>query len=263
MYGLIQRAIPEMDRALPRHMSGDRLARIALTEFRRNPALAKCDPRSFIGALIKASQLGLEPGVLGQCYLIPYGRECQFVPGWQGLVDLLSRTGRATAWTGAVYVGDTFDYGLGSAPFVSHKPCGEDDPDKITHFYACGKVNGAELPTIEVWTAAKVLKHRDRYNKVGRQHYSFAHPEMYGRKVVLLQVLKYLPKSVELSHDLTEAIQAAHADISGEPTTDYIDVPTDERPAETAPGPGQDQAPCNSAAGQPITESRAREPGEE
>jgi recombination protein RecT len=34
---------------------------------------------------------------------------------------------------------------------------------------------------------------------MGGKHYSFRHPEMYARKVVLLQVIKYLPSSIEIS----------------------------------------------------------------
>jgi len=174
------------------------MARIALTCFRKNPKLAVCDPRSVFAAVIMAAQLGLEPGVGGQSYLIPYGRECQFVPGWQGLVDLASRSGRASVWTGAVYAGDEFDYSLGDSPFVTHKPIGDEEESKLTHVYAVGRVNGSEWPVIEVWPLAKVVVHRDRYNKVGKGHYSFENLEMYARKVALLQVLKYMPKSVEL-----------------------------------------------------------------
>jgi recombination protein RecT len=189
----------EIARALPKHMSGDRLARIALTEFRKAPKLANCDPRSVFAAVIMASQLGLEPGINGQSYLIPYGAECQFVPGWKGLVDLVNRTGRATAWTGAVFEGDEFEWELGDRPFVRHRPCGEDAPEKMTHVYAVGRINGIEVPIIEVWRIEKVWRHRDRYNKVGQKHYSYRHPEMYARKVPLMQVLKYLPSSIELN----------------------------------------------------------------
>jgi hypothetical protein len=49
-----------------------------------------------------AAQLGLEPGINGQGYLIPYKGTCTFVPGWKGLVDLVARSGRATVWTGVV-----------------------------------------------------------------------------------------------------------------------------------------------------------------
>lgn len=189
----------EIARALPKHMSGDRLARIALTEFRKNPKLEQCDPRSVFAAVIMASQLGLEPGINGQCYLVPYKQECQFIPGWKGLVDLINRTGRSTVWTGAVFEGDEFDWALGDRPFVSHRPSGEDDFRLMTHVYAVGRVNGSEYPIIEVWPIKKVWKHRDRYNKMGDRHYSFRHPEMYARKVVLLQVIKYLPSSIEIS----------------------------------------------------------------
>lgn len=45
----------------------------------------------------------------------------------------------------------------------------------------------------------KVQKHLARQNKVGNKHYAFQNIEMYARKVALLQVLKYMPQSVELS----------------------------------------------------------------
>src|ERR1700676_5485592 len=83
---------PQIAAALPRHLNPDRMIRIALTEFRKTPALAKCDITSIFASIIIASTLGLEPGVMGQSYLIPYKGKCQFVPGWQGMIDLVSRT---------------------------------------------------------------------------------------------------------------------------------------------------------------------------
>ena len=58
--------------ALPRHINSDRMIRLACTEFSKNPLLQKCTPASVFGAIIQASQLGLEIGVLGQAYLVPY-----------------------------------------------------------------------------------------------------------------------------------------------------------------------------------------------
>lgn len=189
----------EIYKALPRHINGDRMARIALTAFRRNPKLGECDPRSVFAAVIQAAQLGLEPDTLGRSYLIPYGKECNFVPGWKGLVDLVNRSGQASVWTGCVFDGDIFEYALGDRPYVKHVPMDEDDPLKITHVYAVGRVKNAEWPVIEVWRISKVKRHRDRYNKVGKRHYSFENWEMYARKVPLLQVLKYMPLSPELA----------------------------------------------------------------
>ncbi len=195
---MLKAFLPEVQRALPRHLSGDRMARIALTAFRRTPKLANCDPRSVFAAVIQASQLGLEPDTMGRAYLIPYGDECQFIPGWKGLVDLMNRSGAGTVWTGAVFRGDEFDYQLGDSPFVKHKPMGEDEPSQLTHVYAIGRTKGADWPIIEVWPITKIYKHRDRYNKVGKRHYSYENVEMYARKVPLLQVMKYMPCSAEL-----------------------------------------------------------------
>lgn len=203
----------QIELALPAHLKADRMARIALTEYHKNPKLAQCNPRSVFAAVIMSSQLGLELGIQGQAYLVPYWdskREefvCQFIPGWRGLVDLAQRSGRATAWTGAVFDGDEFEFEYGTNPFVRHIPHGENDPKKLIYTYAVGRVRGAEFPQIEVWPVEKTLKHRDRFNKVGGRHYSFQHWEMYARKVPLLQVLKYLPQSIELA----TGIQLEHA----------------------------------------------------
>lgn len=224
----------EIARALPRHLNPDRMARIALTAFRRMPKLGDCDPRSVFAAVIQASQLGLEPDTLGRSYLVPYGKECQFVPGWKGLVDLINRTGSATVWTGAVFQGDEFDYALGDRPFVTHRPCGEDSPDLITHVYAVGRVKGSEWPVIEVWPMQRVKRHRDRYNKVGKRHYSFENIEMYARKVVLLQVIKYMPASADLAAAvaLNDAAEVGSQNLTIKDAIDGTWVPV-EAPTET------------------------------
>lgn len=193
---------PQMALALPKHLTADRMARLALTQFSTNVALQSCTPQSIAASIMTASILGLEPGVNGQGYLIPYKAQCTFVPGWKGLVDIANRSGRVSVWTGAVFQGDQFDYALGDTPFVRHQPGDEDDPAKMTHVYAIGRVNGSNWPVIEVWSMRKIWKHRDQYNKVGQRHYSFRDQEMYARKVPLLQVLKYMPASIELSNAL-------------------------------------------------------------
>lgn len=196
--------------ALPAHMNANRMARLALTAFSTNPALQLCSPRSIAASVITASTLGLEPGVNGQGYLIPYKGVCTFVPGWKGLVDIANRSGRATVWTGAAFEGDLFDFALGDSPFIRHQPGDEDDPGKLTYVYAVGRSTGSTFPVIDVWKMSKIWKHRDRYNKVGGSHYSFREQEMYARKIPLLQVLKYMPSSIELSNAMavSNAVEA-------------------------------------------------------
>lgn len=201
----------QMALALPKHLTADRMARLALSAFSSSPQLQQCDPKSIAASIMTASTLGLEPGVNGQGYLIPYKNTCTFVPGWKGLVDIANRSGRVSVWTGAVHEGDHFEYALGDNPFVRHIPGDEDHPDKLTHVYAIGRVKGSDFPVIEVWSMAKIWKHRNKYNKVGNKHYSYRDEEMYARKIPLLQVLKYMPASIELSN----AVAASNAVESG------------------------------------------------
>jgi recombination protein RecT len=221
--------------ALPRHLNADRMARIALTEFRKNPALADCDPMTVIASVVIAAQLGLEPGIMGQAYLVPFKGTCTLIPGWQGYVDLVSRAGRASVWTGAVQSGDSFSYRYGSSPLIEHEPGDKaDDDSPFTFVYAVGRIKGAEWPVIEVWSRAKVERHLRRYNKVGERHYAKQNENnfaMYGRKVALLQVLKYMPKSVELQ-------MAASLDHSAESGTQKITI--DEAVAGTFTPNGYD-----------------------
>ena len=41
---MLKAYLPEIQRALPQHLNGDRMARIALTAFRRTPKLAALQP---------------------------------------------------------------------------------------------------------------------------------------------------------------------------------------------------------------------------
>jgi recombination protein RecT len=261
--GFLERFKPQLSMALPKHLNADRMARLALTAFSQNPALQQCEPRTIVASLMVAGQMGLEIGVSGQGYLVPYKRTCTFVPGWQGIVDIVNRSGRASVWTGAVFEGDKFDYELGDSPRLKHQPSGEDDPDLLTHVYAIGRVNGSDWPVIEVWPIKRVAKHFKRFNKVGDRHYAHQHWEMYARKIPLLQVCKYMPKSIELNN----AIALSHAADNGmgatiegdfvtlhnvDPETGEIGGPAAPPPAEEPSSPPADQPPAPPAEAPPA-----------
>ena len=250
--GFLDKLKPQIALALPKHMNADRMARLALTAFSSNPDLQQCTGTSIAASIMTAAQLGLEPGINGQGYLIPYKGTCTFVPGWKGLVDLVSRSGRATVWTGAVYDGDAFDYQLGDSPYCRHRPGDGDEDAGFTHIYAIGRVRDAEMPVIEVWTRGKVQRHLKRYNKIGNRHYALSSEnnfEMYARKVALLQVLKYMPQSIELSN----AIEASHAAEDGRGVVidgDFVQVqdPVDNTPPADGTSVDPDTGEVNKPA---------------
>lgn len=107
----------EIKKALPSVLTPERFTRITLTALSSNPRLRECTPQSFLGAMMSAAQLGLEPNSqLGQAYLIPFRNngkgcmECQFQIGYKGMIDLFYRSSEASSLTAqVVYENDTFE----------------------------------------------------------------------------------------------------------------------------------------------------------
>lgn len=225
--GFMEKFKPQLALALPKHLTADRMSRLALTAFSSTPKLQECDPTSIAASIMTAGQLGLEPGVNGQGFLIPYGRTCTFVPGWKGLVDLVARSGRGTVYTGVIFKDQQYTWTDGARrDLIVHSETELDAPEDITHAFAIGWVKDASMPIIELWSVEKIRKHRDKYNKVGAKHYSFRDWEMYCRKIPLLQVLKYMPASIEVSN----AIAISHASESGRMATIENGIVLDSNP---------------------------------
>ena len=70
---LIKVMEPEIKKALPSVLTPERFTRMVLSALSTNPKLGACTPKSFLGAMMTAAQLGVEPNTpLGQAYLILY-----------------------------------------------------------------------------------------------------------------------------------------------------------------------------------------------
>lgn len=70
---MIQAMQPQIEKALPSVITPERFTRMVLTAVSTNPELANCTQESFLGAMMSAAQLGLEPNTpLGQAYIIPF-----------------------------------------------------------------------------------------------------------------------------------------------------------------------------------------------
>lgn len=253
---------PQMALALPKHLTADRMTRLALTAFSTSEALQRCTTKSIAASIMTAGQLGLEPGVNGAGFLVPYGTTCTFVPGWKGLVDLVSRSGRGTVFTGVIFKDQEYTFIDGAKrDLIIHNETDLDDPDDITHAYAIGWVKDATMPIIELWRVSKIKKHRDKYNKQGQKHYSFRDWEMYARKVPLLQVIKYMPCSIEVANAvaLSEAADRGRgATIEGgfvvEENTPIADQETGEI---TPPAQIEHQQPAQTVPQQTRQEDKA------
>ena len=106
----------------------------------------------------------------------------------------------------------------------------------------------------------KIWRHRDKYNRQGDKHYSYRDPEMYARKVPLLQVLKYLPLSVELSAALAVA-EAQDQGFSASVNSDGF-VFLDEIANDPAPNPAAANPQPKQEAEKNTQASLGNDPGE-
>lgn len=224
---LLKKMQPEIARALPRHFSPDRMSRIALTEFRKNPELANCDMLSFLGSIIQCSQLGLEPGsTLGQVYLVPFYnkkrgcKEVQVIPGYKGLIELARRSGRIQSISPrAVYANDEFRYEYGLNESCTHIPT-SGDPGELTHVYAVVRFKDGGTD-FEVMTRTEIERVRDGLkfpNPVWKSHFD----EM-AKKTVIRRITKRLPLSPELSQ-----LDAIEENIGSQQNHMILDMPSDD-----------------------------------
>lgn len=120
----------QLEMAVPKWLSVDRLLRVAFSSILQNPKLLDCTAESIMGSLIRCAQVGLEP-VMGRAYLVPYQNnrkpgkplECQFQVGYQGLVDLGRRSGEIKdVKAHVVYASDQFELEYGDNERLFHKP---------------------------------------------------------------------------------------------------------------------------------------------
>ena len=157
----LERFKDQIAAALPKHLTPDRMARIVLTEVRKVPKLLKCDPKSLFGAVIQASQLGLEPGsALGHAYLIPYGKNVNLIIGYRGMIDLARRSGQIKSIEArVVHEGDEFSYKFGLKPDLNHVPSGNKKNGAMTHVYAVAHLSDGGLQW-DVMNRAEVEKIR-------------------------------------------------------------------------------------------------------
>ena len=203
--GLLSKMSGEIARALPKHVTPDRMSRVALTALRTTPKLAECSPASFLGSVISAAQLGLEPNTpLGHCYLIPRRNrgqmECTLMVGYQGMLDLARRSGMVSRiYAFVVREGDDFRYQLGLSPDVHHVPAEGNEDAPITHAYAVARLK--EGDDVFVVLPRGLIEKRRKRGASGR---GVKTPwdtdyEAMATKTAIRALFRYLPKSSEMA----------------------------------------------------------------
>ena len=231
----------EIRKALPSVITPERFTRIVLSALSTNPKLAETTPQSFLGAMMTAAQLGVEPNTpLGQAYLLPYWNsknnayECQFQLGYKGILDLAYRSGDISVIQAhVVYSGDDFSYSFGLEPELKHIPA-KGDRGEPCYVYAIFHTKdggyGFEVASIE-----DIRLHAQRYSKSFQNGPWQTNFEEMAKKTVLKRVLKYAPLKTEFLRGMAQD-ETIKQEISDDM---YLVQPTmveDAIPVDSAPG---------------------------
>lgn len=242
----------EIAKALPAVITPERFTRMVLTALSTTPKLAVCTPQSFLGAMMSAAQLGLEPNTpLGQAYLIPRENrrkgvtETVFEIGYKGLIDLAYRSGMVStigAWE--VRQNDEFAYELGVAQALKHVPAAKDRGEPVAYYAVLKMKDGGY--SFCVMTMDEITAHAAKYSESYKGGFSSPWKTNFdemAKKTVLKRLLKYCPLKSDFARAVTAdgAVKSTiSADMYEEPA-EYIvaEGTVDEETGEVHPAAAQ------------------------
>ncbi len=209
----------EFRAALPQHIPVDRFKRVVLTAINQNPDLQAADRKSLFGACMRAAQDGLLPdGREGALVLFntkvggEWVKAVQWMPMVHGIIKKMRNSGElASISAHPVYERDAFEYVLGDAEAIVHKPFLSGDAGKMIAVYAIARLKDGSIQR-EVMTRAEVEKVRAA-SKSGNSGPWVGWFEEMARKTVVRRLSKYLPMSTEVedalrADDATAAVES-------------------------------------------------------
>lgn len=225
---------------LPKHVTADRLMKIALSVASKNPDLLACSQISLFRCVVGAASLGLEAGgLLGEAYLVPFKGECTLIIGYKGLIRLARNSGEIkNIRARVVYKGDKFTITQGLTENIVHEPDltnAELKDDDIVAVYAVAEYANGD-PQFEYMTKPQIDKIRKRSASGNDGPWVTDYAEM-AKKTVLRRLAKMLPLSPEKAESFQKAIAHENAVDNGQssPVIDAdftINDPTAAPPSE-------------------------------
>jgi recombination protein RecT len=219
---------------LPQCLTAERLARVAITQLRKNPRLEQCSQGSFLSSMMSCAELGLEPNGR-HAHLIPYGKECQLIIDYKGLVELAMRSGKISR----IHADVVCEHDIISIKngIITHEITPLKERGTMVGVYAmCFFKDGTEKHEYMSKTEVEQIRKRSRAGSSGPWVSDFC--EM-AKKTVFRRMSKWLPLSPEVMDKFDrdfDTIKSASATASPAPYDDATDIIPDAAPAvEVAP----------------------------
>ena len=170
----------------------------AIQAANNNSVLANSNPQSVAMAVFNCAltKLSLNP-VMNLAYLVPFKGNAKLMPGYQGMIKLISDTGIIKSVSSAVvYRGDDFEFVQGTSPEIIHRPKGETfkDSDVIAVYAIFVLHNDEKLFEIMWKPQIDAIKNRSETGRKDIGPWSSDYGEM-ARKTVVKRGWKSIPKS--------------------------------------------------------------------
>ena len=244
----------EIAKVLPKHLTPERMTRVALTATLKTPGLLSCTPESLTNALLVCSQAGLEPdGRLA--HLIPYGNTCTVIFDYKGLVTLAIRNGMQAVYADKVCEDDVFEASVeNGVKQITHRPDFRKARGPAVCYYSVCQRDG--VTDWEVMTKEEVDAIRKRSRAGGNGPWVTDYDEM-AKKTVLRRMSKrwdLLPEIADVINrddDVPVEVRAPMAKPIFDATPGAAPVPV-ETPVEEPAGDEQAEAEAGLAPEQPA-----------
>lgn len=245
----------QIELALPKHMSADRMMRVALTAINKNPKLLECTQASILLSLMTCSQYGIEPDGRN-AHLIPYNNskkvgdrweytmECQFQWDYKGLVAQIRKSPEVKdVYADYICENDTYKVTRGLHRDLIHEFDIAAERGPVIAFYSVclfkdGTASFEIMTSDEVEAIRRRSKSTDKKTGVSTGPWHTDYTEM-GKKTVIKRHSKLLPLPTEIALALT-----AEKDFDDLPTAQVTEI-------KKASIPDRQQAALPEASAEP------------
>lgn len=220
----LEKLNPNIEKAFSRNKDPERLSSQILSVILKNRKLLQ-DVGSLGRAILSCAQFELELGSeLQQCGFMSYWdkndrkyKAC-FQIWTQGYIELVLRSKNVIAlWGEVVRAGDDFDYGVGTSPYINHKPSVSGERGDITHAYAVAKLKDGTLKFVVL-----DKKYLDQVKSCSKGGDDVNHPwnnefrQEMCKKTAIKNLCKTLQKVVDDSAILAKALSLDEGNIEFE-----------------------------------------------
>lgn len=228
---MIQNYRKEFEAVIPKHLDPARMLRIAIGAINRSKDLKACTGASVVRSVMEASVMGLEIGVLGEAWMIPFKNhgvlEATLVPGYQGLIKLAVQSGAVAGLNvGWIWSHEEHDVEKGTEPKVIHKPSRV--PPKETElpiwYYTAVKMRSGYTQTTVMadWEIDRI-KASSPGARSGQSPWNGTQNDkvQMGIKTCIRRALKDVPKTPQL----TRALEYEQRRETGVAVAEMLDLP--------------------------------------